>query len=200
MHGDHRLTLFPAGHVLGSAQLLAEGENGSFVYTGDFKLQQSFTAETTEVKQCDVVLMECTYGRPHFTFPPRAETAGAMVAFANATLEADELPVFFAYSLGKAQEALAILGHAEIPIAVHSAIFTMSQIYEECGVDLPAYSLFEAETFDGMSAVIWPPSAKYLPERLAGKRLRTASLTGWSDRRRSISPAQRSGIPALRPR
>ena len=62
------------------------------------------------MKRCDVVLMECTYGRPQYVFPPRDEVAGAMVAFARKALEDGAAPVFFAYSLGKAQEAMAILG------------------------------------------------------------------------------------------
>src|SRR5271165_2773322 len=105
MMGEHRLTLFSAGHVLGSAQLMIEGESGSFVYTGDFKLEPSYTAEAPEVKRCDVLLMECTYGRPHYVFPPRADVANAMVAWARAALEDGTVPIFFAYSLGKAQEA-----------------------------------------------------------------------------------------------
>jgi len=178
--GEHRLTLFPAGHVLGSAQLLIEGPSGSFVYTGDFKLEQAFTAETTEVKRCDTLLMECTYGRPHFAFPPRAEIAGNMVAFARDTLENGEIPVFFAYSLGKAQEAIAILGNGGIPLTLHQSVFTMSEIYQQCGMPLPPYRKHDEASFDGESALVWPPSAKRLPEHIDGKRIRTASLTGWS--------------------
>ena len=100
MAGDHRLTLFSAGHVLGSSQLLIEGERGSFVYTGDFKLDRSYTAEPPEVKRADVVLMECTYGRPHYVFPPRAEVEERIVAFALEALEAGAVPIFYAYSLG----------------------------------------------------------------------------------------------------
>ena len=139
MEREHRLTLFSAGHVLGSAQLMIEGERGSFVYTGDFKLAPSLTVEPTEVKRCDVVLMECTFGRPHYVFPPRDEVAGEMVAFARETLEAEAIPVFYAYSLGKAQEAMAILGGAGVPLAVHGAIDAMAQVYAARGVALPSY-------------------------------------------------------------
>ncbi|GAC1613593.1 MAG: hypothetical protein NVS9B12_14780 [Vulcanimicrobiaceae bacterium] len=135
---DHRLTLFSAGHVLGSSQLLIEGEAGSFVYTGDFKLADSLTAEPPEVKRCDVLLMECTYGRPQDAFPPREQVAQEMVAFAKTALEDGAVPVFFAYSLGKAQEAVAILGRAGIPIAVHGAIYAMNNLYEVVGVAMPA--------------------------------------------------------------
>ena len=177
---DHRLTLFSAGHVLGSSQLLIEGEDGSFVYTGDFKLEPSFTAEAPEVKRADVVLMECTYGRPQYVFPPRAEIAAAMVSFARTALEQEAVPVFFAYSLGKAQEAVAILGNGGIPVATHGAIFNMNQVYEAAGVTMPPYIRYDAETFDGAHALVWPPSGKAVPKALRNRPTRTAILTGWS--------------------
>ncbi len=180
VEGEHRLTLFSAGHVLGSSQLLIEGESGSFVYTGDFKLTDSLTAEAPEVKRCDVLLMECTYGRPHYVFPPRDEVAGAMVEFARGALEADSVPVFFAYSLGKAQEALAILGDGGIPVTVHGAIDTMTKIYETCGVTMPPYQRYYADRFDASTALIWPPGGKALPKALRDREVRTAVLTGWS--------------------
>lgn len=178
--GEHRLTLFSAGHVLGSSQLLIEGERGAFVYTGDFKLAPSFTAEPPEVKRCDVVLMECTYGRPQYVFPPRDEVAGAMIDFARATLEAGAVPVFFAYSLGKAQEAIAILGNAGIPLTVHGAVETVTRVYEACGVAMPAYRRYYADDFDVTSALVWPPGGKALPKALRDREVRTAVLTGWS--------------------
>ena len=177
---DHRLTLFSAGHVLGSAQLMIEGERGSFVYTGDFKLRNSLTVEPPEVKRCDVVLMECTYGRPHYVFPPQEEVAAHMVAFARETLEGDAVPVFFAYSLGKAQEAMAILGRAGLPLTVHSTVDNLAQVYMECGVTLPAYARYHVDSFDTRSVLIWPPGGKALPKTLRNKPVRTAVLTGWS--------------------
>jgi len=177
---DHRLTLFSAGHVLGSAQLLIESDAGDFVYTGDFKLRESLTVEPPEVKRCDVVLMECTYGRPQYVFPPHEEVAAQMVAFARETIERDAVPVFFAYALGKAQEAMAILGRAGVPLTVHGAVHRLAQVYEECGVSLPPYTRYDAESYDTCSALIWPPGGKALPKALRNKPVRTAVLTGWS--------------------
>jgi Cft2 family RNA processing exonuclease len=177
--GEYELTLFSAGHVLGSAQLLIEGDGGRFVYTGDFKLEPSLTAEAPEVKRCDTVLMECTYGRPQYVFPPRAEIAGAMVDWARRALEDGAVPIFFAYSLGKAQEALAILGRGGIPLAAHGAIASMADVYETAGVALPPFERYDARTFDGTRALLWPPSGKALPAAVRGKPVRTASLTGW---------------------
>ncbi len=178
--GNHRLTLFSAGHVLGSSQLLIEGERGRFVYTGDFKLASSLTAEPPEVKACDVVLMECTFGRPQYVFPPREEVAGDMIAFARAALEGGAVPVFFAYSLGKAQEAMAILGNAGIPLTVHGAVDTLARVYQECGVSLPPYDRYDAHAFRAETALIWPPGGKALPKALREKPVWTAILTGWS--------------------
>jgi Cft2 family RNA processing exonuclease len=178
--GDHRLTLFSAGHVLGSAQLMIEGEAGSFVYTGDFKLGRAYTCEPAEVKRADVVLMECTYGRPQYVFPSRDEVEDGMIAFALDALDAGIAPVFAAYSLGKAQEAMAILGKANVPLTVHGAVYEMARAYERCGVKLPPYERYDAATYDGTSALIWPPSGKNRPLALKDKPAKTAMLTGWS--------------------
>ena len=178
--GEHRLTLFSAGHVLGSSQLLIEGEAGSFVYTGDFKLQRSYTCEPPEVKKCDVLLMECTYGRPQYVFPSRDEVEEQIVDFAQRALEDGCAPMFFAYSLGKAQEAMAILHKANIPITTHGAVHAMARVYEEAGVRLGPYEKYDAKTYDGTSALIWPPSGKTRPAAAHKRPIRTAMLTGWA--------------------
>ena len=177
--GEHTLTLFPAGHVLGSAQLMIEGAGGRFVYTGDFKLARSYTCEPPEVKRCDVLLMECTFGRPHYVFPSRDEVDDAIVTFATKALEDGRAPIFYAYSLGKAQEAMAILGKAGVPITVHGAIDTIARVYRSAGVQLPPYDRYDAATYDGTRALIWPPSATQ-PKALHNKPSRSVVLTGWA--------------------
>jgi Cft2 family RNA processing exonuclease len=178
--GTHTLTLFPAGHVLGSAQLLIEGERGRFVYTGDFKLARSYTCEPPEVKRCDVLLMECTYGRPQYVFPSRDEVEDALVGFATSALADGCAPVVYAYSLGKAQEAMAILGKARIPLTVHGAVDEIARVYARNGVQIPPYERYDAVTYDGSRALIWPPSGKTLPKALRNKPSRSAMLTGWA--------------------
>ncbi len=178
--GGHRLTLFSAGHVLGSAQLLIEGDAGRFVYTGDFKLGRAYTCEPAEVKPCDTVLMECTYGRPQYVFPSRDEVEEQMIDFALRALEDGAAPIFYAYSLGKAQEAMAILGKANIPLTLHGAVEGIAQVYTQCGVRLPAWETYDATTYDGSRALIWPPSGKSTPLAVRDKPVRTAVLTGWA--------------------
>lgn len=199
--GEYRLTLFPAGHVLGSAQILVEGESGRHVYTGDFKLAASRTAEPTECKAADVLVMECTFGSPHYVFPPREEIEAEIVGFARAALEDGATPVFYAYSLGKAQEAMAILGSAGIPMRVHSAVAKIAEVYRACGVGLPAAEQGEG---DGEYAEIRPPG-RTNPAPSNRKR-RTAMLTGWAIDRsaryrygvdRSFALSDHADYPAL---
>ena len=178
--GEHRLTLFPAGHVLGSSQLLIEGEGGAFVYTGDFKLARSYTCEQPEVKKCDVLLMECTFGRPQYVFPPRDEIEERIVAFATRALGDGCAPIFYAYSLGKAQEVMAILAKAGLPITAHGAVHAMAEVYEAAGVRLGAYEKYDASTYDGTRVLVWPPSGKTRPKAAHGRPYRTTMLTGWA--------------------
>jgi len=191
--GDHRLTLFPAGHALGSSQLLIEGAGGAFVYTGDFKLARSYTCEP-EVKKCDVLLMECTFGRPQYVFPPRDEIEERIVGFATRALAGGCAPVFFAYSLGKAQEVLAILTRAGVPVTAHGAVHALARVYERAGVGLGAYEKYDARTYDGTRALIWPPSGRTRPKAAHNRSLRTAMLTGWA-----LDPgaAQRYGVDEM---
>ena len=65
--------LLPAGHILGSSQILIEHAGRRTVHTGDCRLHESLTAEPIAVEPCDVLVMECTFGRPHYVFPEPAE-------------------------------------------------------------------------------------------------------------------------------
>jgi Cft2 family RNA processing exonuclease len=66
-----RLTTYPAGHIFGSAMLLAEEDGQSLLYTGDFKLGESATAERAEPPRADILVMESTFGHPQYRLPPR---------------------------------------------------------------------------------------------------------------------------------
>jgi Cft2 family RNA processing exonuclease len=178
--GEHRLTLFSAGHVLGSSQLLIEGGAGTFVYTGDFKLASSYTCEPPEVKKCDVLLMECTFGRPQYVFPSRDEVEDRIVAFATRALADGCVPIFFAYALGKAQEAMAILANANVPVTAHADAYAMAGVYGGAGVQLGTYAKYDAHTYDGTRALIWPPSRRNRPKAVPKRPFRTAMLTGWA--------------------
>ena len=104
--------LLPAGHIFGSAQCLVFAGEEALLYTGDFKLRPGKSAEQTEWRHADTLVMETTFGVPRYRFPPTKEVINGIVAFCGETIDAGEVPVLLGYSLGKAQEILCALDGA----------------------------------------------------------------------------------------
>jgi putative mRNA 3-end processing factor len=171
--GGLRLTAFPAGHCLGSAMLLAENGDQSLLYTGDFKLGESATAERAELPRADVLVIESTFGHPDYRLPPRAEVVDQLLTLVRQALAEEVVPVIQAYMLGKGQEVTRILTDAGIPVLQHRDIFAVSQVYESCGMSLGRYERFSGEAEPGWAVVVPPGSGTlwgkgvtpHLPER-----------------------------------
>jgi Cft2 family RNA processing exonuclease len=176
---DGHLTLLPAGHVLGSAQALVEAGEHRLLYSGDVKLQPSLTAEPASVPHADTLVMESTYGRPQYRFPPVEEVLGRMEAFCREALHVGETPLLFAYPLGKSQEVLAALGTAGLPVAVHPSIAAISAIYQGFGVKLPHYEILEPGESGGRVLIV-PPQTRRSTVLDGIERKRTAYITGWA--------------------
>jgi DNA ligase 1 len=177
---DTTVTLYPAGHVLGSAQILLEqADHGRLLYTGDFKLRPSLAAEPCATPQADVLIMETTYGRPRYVMPPTGTVVADIVRFCRETLADDANPVLYAYSLGKSQELLACVGGAGLPMMLHKNTASLTRIYEECGLRLPAYREFDAASAGGQ-VIIAPPQAPGSPLLKSLRQPRTAMISGWA--------------------
>ncbi len=177
---DCAVTLYPAGHIFGSAQaLLTHDVHGSLLFTGDFKLRRGRSAEACATPRSDVLVMETTFGRPHYVFPPTQQVLNDIAAFCHACVEDGEVPVLFGYSLGKSQELLSGLAEAKLPIMLHPQTLRLTRIYEELGMRFPPYREFNADEAAG-HVVISPPqqsNATFL--RRLGRR-KTAVVTGWA--------------------
>ncbi|MEO6055194.1 MAG: MBL fold metallo-hydrolase RNA specificity domain-containing protein [Chthoniobacterales bacterium] len=172
---DSRITLIPAGHVLGSAQVYVESEEGSLLYTGDFKLRASRTAELATFLHADVLVMETTFGLPRYRFPEAEEVIAQIVEFCRKAIEEKCVPVLMAYSLGKAQEIIACLADTGLGIVLHPSIFKMTRVYEKFGVAFPSYK--QAGTVDLAGQVlICPPHERPRPS----EKLRVAMISGWA--------------------
>jgi Cft2 family RNA processing exonuclease len=180
--GGLRLTAYPAGHILGSAMLLAEDGDASLLYTGDFKLDPSATAEPAELPHADVLVMECTFGRPRYKLPPRGESIATLLEVVRAALAAGQTPVVHAYPLGKAQELTKLLTDAGIPVLQHPTIHAISLIYEQFGVDLGEVGLCERKSnLVGHAVVTLPRSASgFRVPGLDRERTVTITATGWA--------------------
>jgi len=173
------LELFPAGHILGSSQVLVEHKGTKVVYTGDFKLRQSLTCPAAEVKPCDILIMESTYGLPEYAFPEIGETHQKIVDWVADTRDRGEVPVVMAYSLGKAQEAMKLLGDAGFELSVHKAIYEIAEIYETFDVEFGNYDQWRPGTA-GLGVVVVPPHLSRWKPLDAIKNRKKLLLTGWA--------------------
>ena len=176
-----RITLYPAGHIAGSAQGFIETDDGagSVLYTGDFKLRPGLSAEKTGWTQADTLIMETTFGLPRFAFPPTEEVLAQVVKFCQEALEENVVPVLFGYSLGKSQEILCALDRAGLPAMLHGAVHRMTEVYREIQPDFPHFERYDADNLAG-KVLICPPSANQSRMLQKIKARRTAMLTGWA--------------------
>src|SRR5437764_5416298 len=111
--GSLRLTVHPAGHVLGSAQLRCEAAGLDLVYAGDIGgagTRAALTAEPREQLECETLAIRAFYGHPRYVFPPRAALLDTIRAFVEITLRDGKTPVLIAAALGAAQAVVRGLG------------------------------------------------------------------------------------------
>jgi Cft2 family RNA processing exonuclease len=179
--GGYHATLFPAGHCLGSAQLLVERDGERLVYTGDFKLRPSRTSEPPVVVACDPLVMEVTFGEPRYRFPSTNEAAELLFGEIDEARAAGETPVVIGYTLGKSQEALALLVERGYDVAVHPSILAIVRIYSELGVAFAgpgSYAPLDGGATDGRVLLVTPAARRRAPVRDLS-RARTIYLSGW---------------------
>ena len=171
-------TLHPAGHILGSSQVLLESaEHGSLLYTGDFKLRPGLAAEPCTTPHADILIMETTFGLPRYVFPPENEVITQLVAFCQRAIADGATPALLCYSLGKSQEVLCALATAGLPVMLQAETLRLTRIYEKLGVAFPPFHEFDHRAVAG-HVVICPSHASGLLSRIPA--VRTAAITGWA--------------------
>lgn len=181
-HKGFRLRLLPAGHIPGSAMLHVTriADNATLLYTGDFKNRRSRTTEAAGFLSADTLVMETTFGLPGFVFPSPMEVESEILRFVDDAFSDGDTPVLLGYSLGKAQEALALLEEHGIPALLHPAAAAMTRACREAGVP----GLPEPVEFDGHAppghVVIAPPHSVRTRLLRGLKSKRTAMLSGWA--------------------
>jgi Cft2 family RNA processing exonuclease len=135
------IQLEPAGHMLGAVQFVVERNGARLVYTGDFNLQSTMTAEGANPIPCDVLLMEATYGRPDAVFPPREQVYGEIAEWISHELKQRKVPVFRVYATGKAQEIIRIINtFLTVPVIVEPTIAKINQVYQQNAIPLNFFS------------------------------------------------------------
>jgi len=189
-----KVSLHPAGHILGSAQIRLERGGEVWAVSGDYKVEADATCAPFEPLKCHTFVSESTFGLPVFKWQPQAEIFAGINNWWRQNRERGLTSILFAYSLGKAQRIIAGLDSSIGPILTHGAVENMNRCYRAAGIMLPA-TRYAADSgakpeFAG-AMVIAPPSAdspawtkKFLP---AAK----AFASGWMQvrgnrRRRSV--------------
>ena len=131
------LSLHPAGHILGSAQVRIEHQGKVWVVSGDYKVESDATCAAFEAVRCDVFVSESTFGLPIYRWPPQLEVFAAINAWWRANQEEGKPTVLFGYALGKAQRLLAGVDPSIGPIACHGAVQKLNHAYRAGGIGLP---------------------------------------------------------------
>lgn len=157
-----RVSLHPAGHVLGSAQIRIEYRGEVWVVSGDYKVEAERTCAAFEPVRCHTFISECTFGLPVYRWPAQSAVMGQINDWWLRCAEQSRAAIVFAYSLGKAQRVLAGVDSSIGPIVCHPAVQQINEDYRASGVELPATSLAgqPSQTKQwGGTLVIAPPAA-----------------------------------------
>ena len=176
------VSLHPAGHVLGSAQVRLEHKGETWVVTGDYKLAADPTCASFEPVACDVFITESTFGLPVYRWPDPASVAAEINAWWRANRDAGRTSVILAYALGKAQRIAALLDPAIGPIVAHGAVMKLVEAYRASGVKLPPIDRVPPRARrvgGGRALVIAPPSVLGTPWLKMFGESSIAVASGW---------------------
>jgi putative mRNA 3-end processing factor len=161
--GGVRVSLHPAGHVLGSAQVRIERDGEVWAVSGDYKLQPDPTCAPFEPVRCDVFVTESTFGLPIYRWRPAPEVIAEIDAWWRENAAAGRVSVLFAYAFGKAQRILASVDASIGPIVCHGAVEALNRAYRASAVALPDTRLVTEVTDTtqlNRALVVAPPSAQ----------------------------------------
>src|SRR5256714_12236503 len=159
--GDVTVTLVPAGHILGSAQIVIEYAGYRAVVSGDYKRRPDPTATTFELVTCDLFVTEATFGLPVFRHESDANEIGRLLGSLRDS--PDRTHLIGAYGLGKTQRLIALLRAAgyDQPVWLHGALTSMCALYKQLGINLGDLRLVtDAPGKLAGEIVLCPPSAR----------------------------------------
>ena len=178
---DHfKATLYPAGHILGSAMIFLETDKGSLLYTGDYKTPPSPASEGFEAPEsADFLITEATFGLPVYRWKSLEELSEEIRTFAAHCLDDGYTPVFLGYNLGKAQEILHILAPLGLPAMIHGAGHKLCEVYDNHNINLGNYAAYDRGTCEG-NILVAPSSALSNGFASNVSKKKVAYCSGWA--------------------
>ena len=186
------VSLHPAGHILGSAQVRIEHRGEVWVASGDYKTDPDPTCDAWEPVRCHTFITESTFGLPIYRWPATHDVFADINAWWRENAAEARTSLLLGYSLGKAQRLLGGLDPSIGPILLHGAVDTMTALYRAAGVALPPTQHASSTRDAGRGAiVIAPPSADGSAWARKFGAHSTAFASGWmlvrgARRRRSV--------------
>ena len=181
--GAARVSMHPAGHVLGSAQVRVEVDGEVWVASGDYKRQADPTCAPFEVVPCDTFITECTFGLPIYRWPDTAQVAREIEQWRAHCENRGHAAILYCYALGKAQRVLAeLMAYAHAPVLLHGAIATGVDLYRRAGIAMvDTMTLGEADRRGDYAGelIVAPPSAAGSPWLRRFKRAQHGFASGW---------------------
>lgn len=188
-HHGVRVSLHPAGHVLGSAQVRIEAEGQVWVASGDYFVsgadvdvrEHNATCEPFEPVRCHCFITESTFGLPIYRWQPQREVFGEINRWWQRNAEAGRASLLMGYSFGKAQRILAGVDVSIGPIVTHGAVDPLNEAYRAAGVVLPATHRVTDLDKAALSRalVVAPPSVQGSPWTRRFGDASDAFASGW---------------------
>lgn len=176
-----QVSFFPAGHVIGSAQICLEYKGYVVVFSGDYKTQPDFISTPYEPVKCHEFITESTFGLPIYKWKKEQELQGELTNWVLQNQANNRTSVFLGYSLGKAQRIMKLIEGVD-DIYVHTAINNLNNAISGSGIELPKTTLldYDFKKVDIQNKIV------ILPPALLGSRMikkipnaATAICSGW---------------------
>ncbi len=180
--GEVEVSLHPAGHILGSAQVRVSYKDQVWVASGDYKREPDPTCAAFEPVECNTFITESTFGLPIYTWKSDAEVFEEVNQWWRKNIEDGKASLLLGYSLGKAQRLLKGIDSSIGPIYTHGAIEGLNEIYRACGISLPETQRVpltkSAKSYAG-ALIVAPPAALGSAWMKRFGSVSTAFASGW---------------------
>ena len=158
-----RVSLHPAGHIVGSSQVRVEYGGEVWVASGDYKTENDGLSGAFEPVRCHVFITESTFGLPIYNWKPQEQLFAGMQEWVELNAARDRASVLIAYSLGKAQRVLTGLASLAGPVYLHGAVWNVHQALQRAGIALPGAERVMPDMPKGLfrgKLVVAPPGAE----------------------------------------
>jgi putative mRNA 3-end processing factor len=177
-----KVSLHPAGHIIGSSQVRIEYKGEVWVVSGDYKTEDDGISGVFEPVKCDTFITESTFGLPIYNWKPQQEIFNSIQNWILANHADGKTSVLIAYSLGKAQRLLSCVEATGLPLFLHGAVYNVHQALINAGFKLPFAQRVQPEmpkeTFKG-NVIIAPGSADGSPWIKRFQPYKTGVCSGW---------------------